>query len=77
MIWGRELSSRIGNMYCSNQHVQLQGPAALLKHCECRVQRAYDKDADQTAWMRRLVCPFNVRMQKMKLSRDEAKMCWY
>ena len=50
-------------MYCSNQPVQIQGPAALLKRCECRVQRANDKDADQTAWMRRLVCLFNVRMQ--------------
>ena len=64
MIWGRELSSRIVNMYCSNQPVQLQGPAALLKRCECRFQRVNDKDADQAAWMRRLVCPLNVRMQK-------------
>ena len=40
---------------------------ACSKFCHYTFHRANDKDADQTAWMRKLVCVFVVRIQPLKI----------
>ena len=56
-----------------NQSAQLQRVARILKLCMELVQLMYfrlvkNEGAAQTAWMRRLVCAFVVRMQQSQLS---------
>ena len=52
-------------MSCSNQLAQLQRLARILKlHFRYHtLQEENNKDADQTAWMHRLVCVFVASMQ--------------